>query len=198
MYLPTYRRNVDKMFNHFNEQFFRTWWEPEFLMCSPVFKDLYEFGFFRSYPYVGRLGFGFNIMRGLDKIFKVDKENMAFRDMCEIDAYMVTLDDKIDILKNSSFKRLLDTTRHLKIPTYSFVKFSITSNDVLHSFSIPSVGIKIDAVTGRLNDMVTFFAKEALLVGQCSELCGAGHYGMPIVIECVHPNKFFIACTSDL
>jgi len=91
------------------------------------------------------------------ELFKYPKEKMAIKDMCEMDAYMVTLDETIDILNNSSFKRLLDTTRHLKIPAYSFVKFSITSNDVLHSFSVPSAGIKIDAVTGRLNDMVTFF-----------------------------------------
>lgn len=126
---------------------------------------------------------------------KILKFNL--KDLCEMDAYMAPLEDSIDILHNSSFKRLLDTTRHLKIPSNYLVRFSITSNDVLHSFAIPAAGIKIDAVPGRLNVMVTFFAKEALLVGQCSELCGAGHYGMPIVIECVSPNKFYAACVSD-
>jgi heme/copper-type cytochrome/quinol oxidase subunit 2 len=60
----------------------------------------------------------------------------------------------------------------------------------LHSFSLPAIGIKVDAVTGRLNVVTFFLAKDGILLGQCSELCGSGHYGMPIVVETMEPFDF--------
>jgi len=65
--------------------------------------------------------------------------------------------------------------------------FFVSSVDVLHSFSLPSIGIKVDAVTGRLNAVTFFPVKEGILLGQCSELCGSGHMGMPIALEIIEP-----------
>jgi heme/copper-type cytochrome/quinol oxidase subunit 2 len=90
-----------------------------------------------------------------------------------------------DLDKNNGLKRLLDTDKHSINPSLLAVKFIISSIDVLHSFSITAAGVKVDAVTGRLNDITIFIAREGILVGQCSELCGSGHYGMPIVLECL-------------
>jgi len=96
------------------------------------------------------------------------------------DSYMLELEKSVN---KGLVKRLLDTTQHIKSPALNSVKFSVTSNDVLHSFSLNSIGIKIDAVTGRVNDMTVFLPKEGIIGGQCSELCGSGHYGMPVVLE---------------
>lgn len=77
------------------------------------------------------------------------------------------------------------------------VRFVISSNDVLHSFALLSLGVKVDAVTGRINELVVFLGKEGLLYGQCSELCGAGHYGMPIVLESLSDVVFENSLLGD-
>lgn len=78
--------------------------------------------------------------------------------------------------------RLLETDNCLMCPINTHLRFIITSLDVLHSFSLPSFGIKIDAVPGRLNQVSTLINREGLYLGQCSELCGANHGFMPIKI----------------
>ena len=87
-------------------------------------------------------------------------------------------------------KRLLSVNNPLIIPTAATIKFVITSSDVLHAWSIPEFGLKIDAVPGRLNQFITMICKPGIYYGQCSELCGIGHGFMPIVVEVVHPNNF--------
>nr|NP_065431.3 cytochrome c oxidase subunit II [Schistosoma mekongi] len=66
----------------------------------------------------------------------------------------------------------------------------VTSNDVIHSFSIPDLGIKIDAIPGRINSIVKKFDRYGVFVGYCTELCGAGHSYMPIVAEIVDSSVF--------
>lgn len=112
----------------------------------------------------------------------------------EFDSYMLELDDNS---KKGIFKRLLDTTQHVKAPAIMVVRFVISSNDVLHSFALLSLGVKVDAVTGRINELVVFLGKEGLLYGQCSELCGAGHYGMPIVLESLSDVVFENSLLGD-
>lgn len=63
--------------------------------------------------------------------------------------------------------------------------FSITSRDVIHAFALPLVSLKIDAIPGRLKKIFFCFHRMGVFVGYCSELCGAGHAYMPIVIEVV-------------
>jgi cytochrome c oxidase subunit 2 len=66
----------------------------------------------------------------------------------------------------------------------------ITAADVLHSFAIPSLGIKTDAVPGRINETWTRVAKKGVYYGQCSELCGVNHGFMPIALEVVSKDDF--------
>lgn len=90
-------------------------------------------------------------------------------------------------------KRLLDVASDQKLilPINATIRFLITSADVLHAFAVPELGFKVDAVPGRLNQLLTFISKPGLYYGQCSELCGANHAFMPIVIQAVNPSSYF-------
>jgi heme/copper-type cytochrome/quinol oxidase subunit 2 len=91
------------------------------------------------------------------------------------DSYMLTLDELvIGKLRN------LETKVGVMFPLKTHVDLVVTADDVLHSFAIPSAGVKIDAVPGRLNHMGLFLERQGILYGQCSELCGANHGFMPI------------------
>lgn len=81
--------------------------------------------------------------------------------------------------------RLLEVDMPLVLPHSVNVKLIITSKDVLHSFAVPSLGIKMDAVPGRLNQVTLFIIQPGVYYGQCSELCGVNHAYMPIVIHAI-------------
>jgi len=87
--------------------------------------------------------------------------------------------------------RLLDVDNRVYLPILTPIRIITTSDDVIHSFAIPSLGIKIDAIPGRLNQSSLFLLREGTFFGQCSELCGIQHAYMPIVIEGVSNTKFF-------
>ncbi|WP_331256585.1 cytochrome c oxidase subunit II [Candidatus Bealeia paramacronuclearis] len=86
--------------------------------------------------------------------------------------------------------RLLETDNHVVVPVNTNVRVITTSADVIHSWAIPSFGVKRDSVPGRLNETWFNVKKEGLYYGQCSELCGTKHGFMPIVVEAVSPAKF--------
>nr|YP_009935128.1 Cox2 [Metschnikowia amazonensis]QNS22970.1 Cox2 [Metschnikowia amazonensis]QNS22985.1 Cox2 [Metschnikowia amazonensis] len=86
--------------------------------------------------------------------------------------------------------RLLDTDTSMVLPVDTHVRFMVTANDVLHSFAVPSLGIKIDATPGRLNQVSALVQRTGVYYGQCSELCGVNHALMPMKIECVPINEF--------
>jgi len=81
--------------------------------------------------------------------------------------------------------RLLTTDNAVVLPTDTHIRVIITAQDVLHSWAVPSLGIKIDAVPGRLNQGFIFIKREGIFYGQCSELCGVNHGFMPIVVKAV-------------
>lgn len=87
--------------------------------------------------------------------------------------------------------RLLDVDNRLVIPRIIPIRFLVSSSDVIHSWTLPSFGLKIDAVPGRINQFCFSSKRSGIFFGQCSEICGANHRFMPIVIECV-PFKIFI------
>lgn len=95
----------------------------------------------------------------------------------------------IDSILKPQQKRLLQVDKRLVLIAHDSYMFCITSGDVLHSFAVPALGFKIDAVPGRLNTLSTQGAKAGLYYGQCSELCGYGHGFMPIVIEFIPHNN---------
>lgn len=79
--------------------------------------------------------------------------------------------------------RLLQVDRVFMLPINTHINVLVTSYDVLHSWAVPSLGVKIDAVPGRLNQVTLFIKREGVFYGQCSELCGVNHGFMPIVIK---------------
>lgn len=104
----------------------------------------------------------------------------------EFDSYIIPSNEiKINNL------RLLDVDNRTIIPINSQIRTLITAADVLHSWTIPSMGVKADATPGRLNQVNFYSNRPGLFFGQCSEICGANHRFMPIVVESV-PRKIFI------
>nr|ANJ70345.1 cytochrome c oxidase subunit 2 [Berosus affinis] len=103
----------------------------------------------------------------------------------EFDSYMIPTNE----LNNNGF-RLLDVDNRVVLPYNSQIRMLVTAADVLHSWTIPALSVKIDATPGRLNQISFFMNRAGLLFGQCSEICGANHSFMPIVIESISPNYF--------
>lgn len=86
--------------------------------------------------------------------------------------------------------RLLDTDTSIIVPVDTHVRFIVTANDVIHSFTVPSLGLKVDATPGRLNQVSALIQRTGVYYGQCSELCGVNHALMPIKVECVPISDF--------
>nr|AOY39528.1 cytochrome c oxidase subunit 2 [Euplatypus sp. BMNH 1040069] len=103
----------------------------------------------------------------------------------EFDSYMIPSDS----LKPFNF-RLLDVDNRLVIPYQLQIRMIISSTDVIHSWTIPSLGVKMDGTPGRLNQSSFFINQSSLLYGQCSEICGTNHSFMPIVIESISTKNF--------
>nr|CAC82119.1 cytochrome oxidase II [Calathus melanocephalus] len=103
----------------------------------------------------------------------------------EFDSYMTPLNE----LDMSGF-RLLDVDNRIVLPFNTQIRVLVTATDVIHSWTIPALGVKIDATPGRLNQSNSFMNRSGLFYGQCSEICGANHSFMPIVIESVPTNSF--------
>nr|YP_010946897.1 cytochrome c oxidase subunit II [Salganea incerta]WGO57654.1 cytochrome c oxidase subunit II [Salganea incerta] len=103
----------------------------------------------------------------------------------EFDSYMIPQNEM-----NNEMFRLLDVDNRASLPMNSFIRIIITATDVLHSWTIPSLGVKADATPGRLNQTSFLISRPGVFYGQCSEICGANHSFMPIVIESVSTNNF--------
>ncbi len=103
----------------------------------------------------------------------------------EFDSYMVPTSD----LNKGDF-RLLEVDNRLVVPINTHVRVLVTAADVLHSFAVPALAVKMDAVPGRLNQTGFFIKRPGVFYGQCSEICGANHSFMPIVIEAVSLDKY--------
>nr|AMP43809.1 cytochrome c oxidase subunit II [Suragina sp. KW-2016] len=104
----------------------------------------------------------------------------------EFDSYMIPTNE----ISLNSF-RLLDVDNRIVLPMTAQIRILITAADVIHSWTIPALGVKVDGTPGRLNQTNFFINRPGLFFGQCSEICGANHSFMPIVIESV-PTKTFI------
>nr|YP_009342476.1 cytochrome c oxidase subunit II [Ambassis gymnocephalus]APS85049.1 cytochrome c oxidase subunit II [Ambassis gymnocephalus] len=108
-----------------------------------------------------------------------DYEDLGF------DAYMIPTQD----LTPGQF-RLLETDHRMVVPVESPIRMLVSAEDVLHSWAVPALGIKMDAVPGRLNQVAFTASRPGVYFGQCSEICGANHSFMPIVVEAVPLEHF--------
>lgn len=86
--------------------------------------------------------------------------------------------------------RCLDVDERLVLPTNTLVRVLVTASDVIHSWAVPSLGVKVDAIPGRLNQIWLTINRPGVFYGQCSELCGANHPYMPIAVEAITPRQF--------
>ena len=86
--------------------------------------------------------------------------------------------------------RLLEVDRRIVLPEQTHIRVLVTAADVLHSWAVPSFGVKVDACPGRLNQTNLFIKRQGLYYGQCSEICGVNHGFMPIVVRVVSKADF--------
>jgi len=112
----------------------------------------------------------------------------------EFDSYIVPTND----LERGIF-RLLDVDNRTVVPFNVHVRMLISSADVLHAWTVPSLGVKADAVPGRLNQVKFVSQRPGIFFGQCSEICGANHRFIPIVIEIINSNSFlnWVVCIHE-
>nr|AAQ01636.1 cytochrome c oxidase subunit II [Percus villai] len=103
----------------------------------------------------------------------------------EFDSYMIPINE----MKHNNF-RLLDVDNRIMLPFNTQIRILATATDVIHSWTVPALGVKIDATPGRLNQTNFLMNRSGLFYGQCSEICGANHSFMPIVIESIPTNTF--------
>nr|AEH21228.1 cytochrome c oxidase subunit II [Himacerus nodipes] len=103
----------------------------------------------------------------------------------EFDSYM----KPTNTLQENEF-RLLDVDNRMVLPINTQIRILVTATDVIHSWTIPCLGVKIDATPGRLNQGSFSINRPTIMYGQCSEICGANHSFMPIVMEAVNMNQF--------
>nr|BBB16231.1 cytochrome oxidase subunit 2 [Pagurus middendorffii] len=103
----------------------------------------------------------------------------------EFDSYMIPLNE----MESSNF-RLLDVDNRTVLPMNTQIRVLISAADVIHSWTVPALGVKADAIPGRLNQVSFMITRPGLFYGQCSEICGANHSFMPIVVESVSVDSF--------
>ncbi|MDQ5928798.1 MAG: cytochrome c oxidase subunit 2, partial [Bacteroidota bacterium] len=101
------------------------------------------------------------------------------------DSYMVPTDD----LVMGSF-RLLEVDNRVVLPINTHIRILVTAADVLHSWAVPSFGIKLDGCPGRLSQTSLFIKRVGVYYGQCSEICGVNHGFMPIVVRGVSLDQY--------
>nr|QEJ81479.1 cytochrome c oxidase subunit 2 [Luciola sp. FM20] len=110
----------------------------------------------------------------------------------EFDSYMIPSNEQ-----KKMYFRLLEVDNRLTLPTTTQIRMMISSTDVIHSWTIPSSSVKIDATPGRLNQTTLYMNRIGVFFGQCSEICGTNHSFMPIVVESILP-KYFITWMKNL
>lgn len=92
--------------------------------------------------------------------------------------------------------RLLDVDHRVVLPVEKGIRGLVTGGDVIHCWALPSVGVKADAVPGRLNQVNFNMIRSGVLYGQCSEICGANHSFIPIVVEGLSSDVFLGWCNQ--
>ena len=103
----------------------------------------------------------------------------------EFDSYIIPSNE----ITTNRF-RLLDVDNRIVLPINNQIRIIVTATDVIHSWTIPSLGVKVDANPGRLNQTNFYINRPGIFYGQCSEICGANHRFIPIVVERISIKNF--------
>lgn len=103
----------------------------------------------------------------------------------DIDSYIIQTQD----LESGQY-RLLEVDNRVVLPIKTDIRVLVTAADVIHSWTVPSIGVKVDAVPGRLNQLIVSLNVPGVFYGQCSEICGANHSFIPICVESVNLKSF--------
>ena len=107
--------------------------------------------------------------------------NTQYESISTFDSYMLSDEDIANNVGLTSY-RLYTVDKHVGLPARVPTRLLMTSNDVLHSWTVPSLGVKVDACPGRLNQSSLYIKYSGIFYGQCSEICGTNHAFMPIGI----------------
>jgi cytochrome c oxidase subunit II len=134
-----------------------------------------------EYQYMDYLNFKEIVRKGNNAFLYMNKTE----DNYIIESYMINDED----LEKGQF-RLLEVDKKLVLPINTSIRLLITSDDVLHSWAVPALGIKVDACPGRINEVIIKIRDLGLYYGQCSELCGWYHGFMPIVIQSLNVEDY--------
>lgn len=118
-------------------------------------------------------------------------EYSDFKESVSFDSYIVPTDEL-----TSGQYRLLEVDNRAVLPIQFELRLIITAADVIHSWTVPRLGVKADAIPGRLNQLNVAITRPGVYYGQCSEICGANHSFIPIVVEAVDYKSFFNWLTS--
>lgn len=116
-----------------------------------------------------------------------DIENLPIK----FDSYTKSDEDLVD-----GELRLLDVDNRVFLPIHTPIRLLVSAQDVIHSFFVPSLGVKMDAIPGRINHSSLFLLRPGTFYGQCTELCGQSHHNMSIVIEGTDTNSYLSWLTS--
>jgi cytochrome c oxidase subunit 2 len=128
----------------------------------------------------------------IDNFFQLETcTKPTIKNILKFTSYLLVIDGMPRNYYGDGVFRLLDTTKRLALPIKTFLRLLISSSDVLHSWSVPSFGIKIDACPGRLNQINLFVEKPGLYYGACYEICGIQHGFMPICVVSTFKETLF-------
>jgi len=120
-------------------------------------------------------------------------EYSDFKENINFDSFMIQDDDL-----TLGDLRLLTVDNPLILPINTNIRLLVTSNDVIHSWAIPSLTVKLDAMAGRLNSTGILISRPSTFYGMCSELCGSSHAYMPIMLKAVSINEFINYINSHI
>lgn len=112
-------------------------------------------------------------------------EFMVFSKKVLVESHMI---ETVDLREGEI--RLLEVDLPLVLPAETSIRLLVSSNDVIHSWAVPSLGVKVDAIPGRINETTIYISREGTFRGQCSEICGRGHAVMPIVVKAVSKEDY--------
>ena len=158
-------------------------------LASPSFNLLYSMDEVStpeiSVKIIGHQWFWSYEISDFDKVMTCNGSDKTLKYTC----YLLT-GEEFYKKNNAGFFRLLETNKRLVLPSNTHLRLLVTSVDVLHSWTIPSFGVKVDACPGRLNQLNMFLKRVGIFFGQCSEICGVNHGFMPIVIASLPSIQF--------